>query len=95
MNRHRYIEIANRLVLYINSGDPTTFHEIFAPEVVVPTPYPGSTPDAAGLMSVIETLHKISPDYKCGLIKIAVDEVDSKVVLLLSSAGTHDGYSSW
>jgi hypothetical protein len=94
MNRHQYLDIANRLIGYVNSGDPASFHEIVAPDVVVPTPYPGTTPDAAGLMSVVKTLHKISPDYKCVLIEAAVDELESKVVVLLSSSGTHDGYYS-
>lgn len=65
--------------------------KLVASDVIVPIPYPGCTPDWAGLMAISKKLRALSPDSKTTLVHSVIDEVESKFVLLLRRTGTHKG----
>jgi hypothetical protein len=93
MSREQLLDIVTRYVHFINTSKPeaSVLSTIAAENVVVPIPYPGSTPDFQGLMSTTTKVHAASPDFKMSLLDSIVDEKESKVVLLLNASGTHEG----
>ena len=71
---------------------PYMYIGIVKQDVVVPIPYPGSTPDFAGLVEVTKKIHGASPDFNMAIRDSIVDDTDSKVVLKLNCTGTQTGY---
>lgn len=96
MSRAQLLDTASRLIAWINtkSVDPSSLSKIVIQNVVVPIPYPGSTPDLAGLVATTEKIHGASPDFNMAIRDSIVDEIDSKVVLKLNVTGTQAGYFS-
>jgi hypothetical protein len=95
MNREQLLDVANRLIAWINATqfDPEALATIAAKNVVVPIPYPGSTPDYAGVLAIIKKTHEAASEYKLELKDSIVDEKESKVVVLVQCTGIQTGYS--
>jgi hypothetical protein len=93
MSRAQLIDTASKLLAWINtsSADPTALTAICEPNIAVPIPYPGSTPDFDGLVQVTKKVHEAAPDWKMTLIEMVVDETENKVVGLCNSTGTQVG----
>jgi hypothetical protein len=73
--------------------DAASLLSMCANEIVVPIPYPGSTPDFDGLISVTNNSHIAFPDFKMTAKDEIVDEKQSRVVLFLNIVtGTQAGY---
>jgi hypothetical protein len=96
MSRAQLIDTTSKLLAWINtpSADPASLTAICEPNVAVPIPYPGSTPDFDGLVQVTKKVHEAAPDWKMTLIDMVVDEAEHKVVGLCNSSGTQVGYIS-
>jgi len=96
MSRAQLLETVSSMIAWINTKnvDPASLAAIVDQNVVVPIPYPGNTPDFAGLLSVTENIHKASPDFNMAICDSIVDETDHKVVLKLNNTGTQAGYFS-
>ena len=94
MNRAQLLDAATRLIAWINTApvDASKLAHIMAENVVVPIPYPGSTPDFAGLVATTEKIHGASPDFKMTIRESIIDESDCKVVLLANATGTQEKY---
>ena len=94
MNRAQLLDVATRMIEWINTThvDASKLANTIAENVVVPIPYPGSTPDFAGLVATTEKIHGASPDFKMEITQSIVDETDCKVVLLANTTGTQTGY---
>src|SRR5271170_3925624 len=94
MGRSQLIEVANQMLAWINEGssDPAGLAAITSKEVTVPIPYPGCTPDFAGLLQVTKGIHAATSGYKMALRELVVDEVESRVVALVNTSGTQTGY---
>jgi hypothetical protein len=95
-DRTKLAQAAKDLIAWINVKEvnPATLTDICTPDVVVPIPYPGSTPDLAGLIAVTEKIHGASPDWTMTLQKMVIDETEGRVVCLCRSQGTQAGYVS-
>ena len=96
MNRDQLLDIATRLLAWINATpvEESKLEALAAKDIVVPIPYPGTTADFAGLVHVTTKIHEVSPDWKMTLTQAVVDEKESRVVFLLRSTGTQEGYCS-
>jgi len=96
MARAHLLETATNMIKWINdkAADPAGLEAICVKDVVVPIPYPGSTPDFDGLVAVTEKIHGASPDFEMAIKDNIVDEAASKVVLKLNCTGTQAGYTS-
>lgn len=94
MNRAQLLDVATRMIGWINTTpmDKSKLAGVLAEDVVIPIPYPGSTPDFAGLVGVVDKIHGASPDFKMEIRESIVDETDNKVVLLLNTTGTQAKY---
>jgi hypothetical protein len=96
MSRAQLLETTSRMIAWINNKhvNPANLATIVDQNVVVPIPYPGSTPDYAGLVAVTEKIHGASPDFNMAIRDSIVDETDHKVVLKINTTGTQTGYFS-
>lgn len=94
MSREQLLDVTNRLIAWINTTqvDLDALATIAAKDVVVPIPYPGSTPDYDGLVTVTQKIHEASPDFKMTFKESIVDETEKRVVFLLQCSGTQAGY---
>ena len=94
MGREQLLDVTSRLVAWINTAnvDAASLLSMCAKEIVVPIPYPGSTPDFDGLISVTNNSHIAFPDFKMTAKDEIVDEKESRVVLFLNVTGTQAGY---
>jgi len=94
MSTQQILDITKCLVEWINTAkvDPASLLTMCAKDIVVPIPYPGSTPDFDGLISVTTKTHVAFPDFKMAVREHIVDEKESRVVLLLDVSGTQAGY---
>lgn len=95
MNRERLLDVADRLLAWINTPkvDAEALKTVVSPGLHVPIPYPGCTPDFAGLVTLTEGIYAASPDFKMQLVDTIVDVEDCKVVRLLNATGTQAGYN--
>ena len=93
-DRTKLEQAAKDLIAWINTNEvnPDTLTDICTADVVVPIPYPGSTPDLAGLVAVTEKIHGASPDWSMTLQKMVIDQPQGRVVCLCRSEGTQAGY---
>lgn len=93
MSRAQLLDVATRLIQWINTTtvDTSSLATIIKPDIVVPIPYPGSTPDFQGLVATTEKIHGASPDFNMAIVDSIIDET-GKVVLLLNCTGTQTGY---
>jgi len=93
MSRAKFLDVATRVIQWISTTpvDVSDLEKILKRDVVVPIPYPGSTPDFQGLVATTEKIHGASPDFKMAITDSIVDET-GKVVLLLNCTGTQTGY---
>jgi len=82
------------MIAWINTAnvDAASLSSICATDIAVPIPYPGSTPDYDGLVSVTNKSHVAFPDFNMAIKDQIVDEKESQVVLLLNVTGTQVGY---
>ena len=94
MGREQLLDVTTRMIAWINTAqvDAGTLATIASPDVAVPIPYPGSTPDFDGLVDVTNRSHKAFPDFNMAIKDQIVDEKESRVVLLLNVTGTQVGY---
>ena len=94
MGRDEVINHITRMLAWQNSPNPDAagLSALCAENVVVPIPYPGSTPDFAGLLQVTQKVHKASPDWNIALKEMVIDETENKVVCLCNCTGTQVGY---
>jgi len=94
-SRTRLAQAATDLIAWINIKEvnPSTLAELCTPDIAVPLPYPGSTPDMAGLVAVTNKIHVASPDWKMSLQTMVVDQTEGRVVCLCRSQGTQEGYA--
>ena len=94
MSRANLLDVATRMIEWINTTavDVSSLEKIVKKDVVVPIPYPGSTPDFQGLVDVTEKIHVASPDFKMTITDSIVDET-GKVVLKTNCTGTQTGYN--
>jgi hypothetical protein len=94
MNREKLIEVATKLIAWTNNKPltATAFATIVSPQLKVPIPYPGQSPDYEGLLALTQAAHVAAPDFKMTIKDTVVDEVTSTVVLLLNITGTHVKY---
>ena len=93
MSRAQFLDAATRLIQWINTSsvDASALAKIVKEDVVVPIPYPGSTPDFQGLVAVTEKIHSASPDFNMAITDSIVDDT-GKVVVQLNCTGTQAGY---
>jgi len=95
--RSRLLEIANRALDWIHdpaSDHGKTHHTVFAPNVHIPHPHPGTSGDIAGLVELIQHSHKHSKDHQKNVHFTAVDEKEHRVIFYLQYTGKHSGYVS-
>jgi len=94
-SRSRLAQAATDLITWINIKEvnPSTLAELCTPDIAVPLPYPGSTPDMAGLVAVTNKIHGAAPDWKMSLQTMVVDQTEGRVVCLCRSQGTQEGYT--
>ena len=94
MNREQLLDIATKFLAWINAPvvDHTALARLTASDIVVPNPYPGRLQDRAGLVALIEKMHKASGDVRFTPLKTTVDETESTVVFLVHCSGTHQGW---
>lgn len=94
MNREKLIQVATNLIAWTNSKPvtATAFARIVSPQLKVPIPYPGQSPDYEGLLALTQAAHVAAPDFKMIIKDTVVDETTSTVVLLLNITGTHVKY---
>jgi hypothetical protein len=94
MNREKLIQVATNLIEWTNSKPltATAFATIVSPQLKVPIPYPGQSPDYEGLLALTQAAHVAAPDFKMTIKDTVVDETTSTVVLLLNITGTHVKY---
>ena len=94
-SRSRLAQAATDLIAWINIKEvnPSTLAELCTPDIAVPLPYPGSTPDMAGLVAVTNKIHGAAPDWKMSLQTMVVDQTEGRVVCLCRSQGTQEGYT--
>jgi hypothetical protein len=95
MSSTQLLDVATRMIAWINTivVDVSVLDQIMIKDVVVPIPYPGSTPDFAGLVATTEKIHQASPDFNMAIRDSIVDDTNNKVVLLLNCTGTQSGYA--
>jgi hypothetical protein len=93
-DRQKLAQAAKDLIAWINTKEvnPSTLTNICSADVVVPIPYPGSTPDLDGLVGVTTKIHGASPDWSMTLQKMVIDQDEGRVVCLCRSEGTQAGY---
>jgi len=93
MSRDQLVDVATRLIKWINTApfDPEPLVSLAKPDVAVPIPYPGSTPDYNGLLAVTKQIHDAAIDFKMAIRQMVVDETESSVVMLLNCTGVHAG----
>jgi hypothetical protein len=93
MSRAQLIETTSKLLAWINTSsvDAAALATICDPNIAVPIPYPGSTPDIDGLVQVTKKVHEAAPDSKITLLEMVIDETEHKVVGLCNSSGTQVG----
>jgi len=99
---HRQFQMSREQLLGISAGflnwvschgkDPSELATVVAKDVVVLTPFPGTTPDFAGLLAHQQKANVGSSDFKLTVKDAIADEAKSTVVHFLEVTGTHDGY---
>ena len=96
MSREQLLDISARFFDWVtsHSKDPAVLATIVAQDVVLVTPFPGTTPDFSGLVAHQQKATTGSSDFKLNIKHVVVDEVQSTVVHFLEVTGTHDGYLS-
>ena len=96
MNREKLLDISSKFLDWINAhgADPAGLKSIVADDLVLKVPYPGQTPDLAGLLQHHKMACAAASDFKLTLLKAVVDEVDCTVVHFLECSGTHEAYLS-
>ena len=94
MSRDQLLDISARFLNWVSSHakDPSELAAIVAKDVVVLTPFPGTTPDFTGLLAHQQKAHVGSSDFKLTIKDAIADEVQSTVVHFLELTGTHNGY---
>src|SRR6202035_4111237 len=77
-DRQQLAQAAKDLIVWINTKEvnPSTLTNICSADVVVPIPYPGSTPDLDGLVGVTTKIHGASPDWSMTLQKMVIDQTE-------------------
>lgn len=96
MNRDQLLDRYTRLLQWINTTpvDESALSSLVAPDIVVPLPYPGATPDYAGLITTTTKVHESQAGWKMELVHATVDDVQCVVIGLLKVSGVHVGYAS-
>ena len=81
--------IGRRLIDAVNSGNMTAIDEVFSPSYVERNPFPGTTPDRAGLKKSLTEFRVAFPDFRYTV----EDEIATgdKLVHRLSAKGTQKG----
>jgi hypothetical protein len=93
MSRDNLIKVATGFIAWVNKPqDADAFSAFISKDVNVPIPYPGTTPDYAGLLAMTQAAHVAAPDLKMTIKEMVVDEVKSTVVILIDITGTHVKY---
>jgi len=96
MSREKLLDISSKFLAWINlhGADPAEFNSIVADNLVLKVPYPGQSPDLAGLLQHHKMACAAASDFKLTLLKAVVDEVECTVVHFLECSGTHEAYLS-
>jgi hypothetical protein len=94
MSREQLLDISARFLNWVKSHakDASELASVVAEDVVVLTPFPGTTPDFQGLLAHQQKANIGSSDFKINIKYAIVDEVQSAVIHFLEVTGTHDGY---
>jgi hypothetical protein len=94
MNREQLLDRATQYVAWLNKNpsDAATLATLMAPDVSIPSPYPGATPTFEGAVKFIENLRASIPDVEVKILDTCIDEVQCSVTLLGTVAGTHAGF---
>ena len=93
MSRDKLIKVATGFIAWVNKPqDAHALSAFISKDVKVPIPYPGTTPDYAGLLAMTQAAHVAAPDIKMTIKEMVVDEVKSTVVILIDITGTHVKY---
>jgi hypothetical protein len=94
MSREKLLDISSKFLTWINAhgADPAELKSIVADDLVLKVPYPGQTPDLAGLLQHHKMACAAASDFKLTLLKAVVDEVECTVVHFLECSGTHGAY---
>ena len=94
MNREQLLDRATQYVAWLNKNpsDAETLATLMAPDVSIPSPYPGATPTFDGAVKFIESLRASIPDYKIEILETCIDEVQCSVTVLGNVSGTHAGF---
>jgi len=94
MTREQLLEISERFFNWVSSHskDQSELAEVVAKDVVVLTPFPGTTPDFAGLLQHQQKANVGSSDFTLTIKTVVAYEVNSTVVHFIEVTGTHDGY---
>ena len=95
MSREKLVDIANRFTAWISSHDldPSTPSSFVSPNVVLHVPFPGLSPDFAGLLGQHERTIKATNDMKVVVKETSVDETNCMVTQFFEVTGTQTGYS--
>jgi len=93
MSREQLAQVATKYVNWINTTpiDRETYTHIASKEIVVPIPYPGTTPDFEGLLAIATKAHAAAEGFHMSIKTMVIDEEQSTVVLLLNVTGKHVG----
>jgi len=94
MTRENLIAIADRFIQWIQSDDlsPAALSACVAPEVVLHVPFPGLSPDFAGLLAHHGRVNTATKDMRCVVKTVAVDENASIVTQFWEAWGHQTGY---
>jgi len=94
MNRAQLLDRATQYVAWLNKNpsDAATLSTLMAPDVSIPSPYPGATPTFEGSVKFIDTLRAAVPDVKFEIIETCIDEIQCSVTVLGNVTGTHAGF---
>jgi len=94
MSREKLLDISSKFLAWVNTrgADPAELKSIVADDLVLKIPYPGQTPNLAGLLENHKMACTAASDFKLTLLKAVVDEVECTVVHFLECSGTHEAY---
>ena len=71
----------------VNGERVGSLEELVSHDFVDHTPLPGLSPDLEGLQTRLTVLHHAFPDFQSKILDVTAE--DDKVVVLVSSSGTH------
>jgi len=93
MNRDKLAQVATKYVNWINTTpiDREIYTQIASKEIVVPIPYPGSTPNFEGLLAIAAAAHAAAEGFHMSIKTMIIDEEQSTVALLINVTGKHVG----